>query len=330
MLLDMETTLEVHPFIRPIRLRPYSHAVTYETFGLGEALEELVAVARYEHVTRAAESLGIPQPTLSRSMSRLSQAVGTPLLQRDGRGVRLTRHGRILAAASERALAEVLAGVRAVRAEIDPDSGTVVLGFLHSMGPLLVPTLLRSFAARHPGIRVQIRQGSADDLVTQLVLGRIDLCLVAPTPPRRGQIRFRALADQPLVLLVPDGHRLASRTHIRLRELAGEPLITLTHGYGLRAITDRLLTKAGVSTEYGFEAQEMTTAAGFVAAGLGLALLPAGAQVEDTTELAIVDDGASRTISLVWSGDDTGNAPVQALRRHLIDEAPAKLAPPPT
>ena len=71
--------------------------MVYESFGLAEGLEQLVAVGTFGQITLAAEHLGIPQPTLSRSLARLSEQLGVPLLQRDGRGIRLTRHGLILA-----------------------------------------------------------------------------------------------------------------------------------------------------------------------------------------------------------------------------------------
>ena len=91
--------------------------MAYESFGLAESLEQLCAIAEFGQITIAAQHLGIPQPTLSRAMARVSHDLGTPLLQKDGRGVRLTRHGELLASSARRALDELLSGVRAVRAE---------------------------------------------------------------------------------------------------------------------------------------------------------------------------------------------------------------------
>src|ERR1700712_5624222 len=139
--------------------------MTYETFGLAEGIEQLVAIAEYGQITLAAKHLGTPQPPLSRSLARLSAELGTPLLQRDGRGVRLTRHGELLAASARRALEEVLAGVRAVRAEADPATGTVILGFLHSLGPSVIPALLRGFRQQSPHVIVRLIQDSAQALI---------------------------------------------------------------------------------------------------------------------------------------------------------------------
>src|ERR1700712_4857971 len=161
----------------------YNHAMAYETHGLADGLEQLAAVAEFGQITVAAQHLGIPQPTLSRSLSRLSAELGTPLLQRDGRGVRLTRHGELLAASSRRALDELLSGVRAVRAESDPRTGTVILGFLHSLGPLVIPALLRGFRQDHPHVTVRLIQDSADKLIGLVPNGAADLVLAAPIPP---------------------------------------------------------------------------------------------------------------------------------------------------
>lgn len=101
------------------------------------------------NVTRAAAELGIPQPTASRRIAALGQALGAPLTVPQGRGVRLTRAGRLLADAAERAVDLLSDGVRRASEEIDPERGHVVLGFLHLLGRSLVPSLLADFRASH-------------------------------------------------------------------------------------------------------------------------------------------------------------------------------------
>ncbi|SDO25442.1 DNA-binding transcriptional regulator, LysR family [Nakamurella panacisegetis] len=295
--------------------------MTYESFGLATTLEQLTAIAEFGQITAAAQHLGIPQPTLSRAMARLSRDLGTPLLQKDGRGVRLTRHGELLAASAGRALDELMAGVRAVRAEADPSTGTVILGFLHSLGPLVVPALLRGFRREYPGVTVRLVQDSADGLLRRIPGGGVDLVLAAPVPgdPRW---RSRPLAEQPLALLVPDGDELAQATTVGVSDLAGRELITLAAGYGVRTITDQLLQAAGIPRSYAFESQEMTTAAGLVAAGLGIAILPPGNEVPGTRARPLSDPAASRTLSLAWSADRELSPPGRHLRSHLIRFAP--------
>lgn len=305
-------------------------AMAYETNGLAPGLEELVAVARHQHVTRAAEQLGVPQPTLSRSLARLSAELGAPLLRRDGRGVRLTRQGQLLAEHAERALDDLKAGIRALRADTDPDTGTVVLGFLHSMGPTVVPALLRSFRHSHPGVTVLLVQDAAEELLDGTVTGRVDVCVSSAAPgdgAGHPRLRMHTLAEQPLTLLVPTEHRLAGRGRVGLTDVADEPLITMAPGYGLRALTDNLLRAAELPVRYIYESQELSTAAGLVAAGLGVALVPAGAGVPGTVELSLDDPAATRTIVLACSADRPLFAPARNLRRHIAAMAPPLLRP---
>ena len=291
-----------------------------------DGVEQLVAVANFGQITAAADDLGMPQPTLSRAIARLSAAVGTPLVQSQGRGVILTRHGELLAAHGRRALAEMAAGVRAVRDEIDPDSGTVVLAFLHSLGPSVIPALLKGFRRAHPRVTVQLTQDSAAVIQQLVVDGAADLVLAAPIPDDHPSLEARALAEQPLILLVPRHHRLSTHSTVSLPELAGLELITLAAGYGVRTITDALLRSSGVPLKYAFESQEMTTAAGLVAAGLGVAILPPGNRVPGTAEVIINHPEATRTISLAWPRHRALTLPAVALREYLLVNAPELLA----
>ena len=126
---------------------------------------------------------------------------------------------------------------------------------------------------------------------------------------------------------MPDGDELATKKSVGLSDLAGRELITLAAGYGVRTITDQLLRASGIPLVYAFESQEMTTAAGLVAAGLGIAILPPGNEVAGTRARPLSDPAASRTLSLAWSTERDLSPPAVHLRDHLIRFAPALLAP---
>lgn len=148
-------------------------------------LRQFLVVAHEEHLTRAADVLGIPQPTLSRSIARLEAELGVPLFTRPGRSIRLTRHGRFLCESAERAVAPLSASLRGLIDEADPARGRVALGFLHTLGGEAVPRLLRDFRAQHPQVRFALVQGNGHTLLSRLRDGEIDLCLTAPLPARR-------------------------------------------------------------------------------------------------------------------------------------------------
>ena len=171
-------------------------------------LRQFVVVAREQHLTRAAELLGVPQPTLSRSMSRLEAELGVALFDRPGRSIRLTRHGRVLLDAAERSMATLAATLDRITGESDPARGRVALGFLHTLGGEMVPGLLRDFRAERPLVQFGLVQDNAHGLLARLRAGEIDLCLTAPLPDGP-QLRAHALTEQRIDLFVPVGHRFA-------------------------------------------------------------------------------------------------------------------------
>jgi DNA-binding transcriptional LysR family regulator len=286
---------------------------------LAPRLAQFAAVARHEHVTRAAWELGVPQSTLSRAMVRLELDLGVTLFARRGRNVSLTRAGRTFLAAAERALAEVERSAESVRAEGDPEAGRVAFGFLHTLGSETVPTLLREFRAGHPRVRFQLVQTYGEALLERLRTGELDLCLTSPVPDASDLVT-RRLDEQRLLLVVPDGHRLADRKRIRLAEAATELFVTLEQGFGLRRITDALCEEAGFRPRIAFEGEEAETLRGLVAAGLGVALLPPPAVARPgVVELSVTAPRAAREIGVAWLAGHPGTPPVAAFKQFLLD-----------
>ncbi|WP_461142803.1 LysR family transcriptional regulator [Salinifilum aidingensis] len=267
---------------------------------LAPALAVLRAVAAEGHLTRAGERLGMPQPTVSRTLARLAEHVGHPLLVHRGRGVELTRAGEQLAASAEEALRTLENGCRRVVEDLDPERGRVALGFQHTMGSSLVPPLLRDFRDRHPQVRFDLSQGPRDELVERTATGDLDLCLVAPLPDS-DHWNTAPLRTEPLVLVLHAEHRLHRRKRLRLADAAEEEFIMIRHGYGMRRIITTLAERAGVAPRIAFEVDDVDTVRGLVAAGLGIALLPEAetAPLPGTVEVPL-HPPAHRTIGLAW------------------------------
>jgi len=121
-------------------------------------LRRFVTLARAEHLTAAADELGIPQPSLSRSLRRVEEAFGARLFEREHRGLRLNPHGRLVLAAAADATTALDAAREQIAQLDDPESGTVRLAFLHSVATTLVPQLLRAYRQEAPGVRFALRQ----------------------------------------------------------------------------------------------------------------------------------------------------------------------------
>jgi DNA-binding transcriptional LysR family regulator len=289
-----------------------------DELSLAPKLAVLRALNQEEHVTRVAELVGLPQPTVSRWLAGMGEELGAPIVQRTGRRVRLTRAGRLLAEAAERSMAVLEAGYRHAEEEVDPERGLVVLGFLHMLGRSVVPELVRGFREQHPHVRFRLVQNSRQAVLDHLARGEIDLALVSP-PPDDPEVETAVLHEQELVLVVPSSHRLADRASVRIAELADEEFVVLEHGFGLRQITDDLCAAAGFTPRVTFEGQEIETLRGLAGAGLGVALLTRAdlAPTSDLVELPITPR-ATRTFGLGWPAAHPLPPAVQAFRDHAL------------
>ncbi|MFJ8788104.1 LysR family transcriptional regulator [Streptomyces sp. NPDC102462] len=304
------------------RLSPSSDTedMTDMTRLLTPRLAYFAAVARTEHVTRAALEAQVPQSTLSRAMVRLEQDLGVDLFARRGRTLSLTPAGRTFLASVERALAEIGRAADEVRADADPASGKVAFGFLHTLGAETVPGLIHAFRADHPRVRFSLVQNYGEAMLEGLRAGDLDLCLTSPVPDAPDLVA-RRLDEQKLRLVVPADHRLAGRRRIRLAEAADEVFVTLEPGYGLRRITDAVCKEAGFKPRIAFEGEEAETLRGLVAAGLGVALLPPPAVPRPgVVELTVTAPRAVREIGVAWLDGHPDTPPVAAFKKFLLSK----------
>lgn len=250
---------------------------------------------------------GVSQSALSRRLAKLEHSVGVELFDRRGRNLVVNQRGTVLAQTAERTRDTWRAGVEEVRRLVDPERGTVRLGFMHSLGTWLVPTLLREFRAEHPSMDFDLVQGAALDLVSQVTDGTVDLAIVGPRPVEQvdsGQVGWEQLAEQQLGLAVPADHRWATRDSMDFAEAAGEPFIAMLEGYGTRLLLDTLAADHGFRPRLVFESMELTTVAGLVTAGLGVALLPLGDPNLQMAGMSVIrlDTARVRELGIVWSG----------------------------
>ncbi|KDN81235.1 LysR family transcriptional regulator [Kitasatospora cheerisanensis] len=234
------------------------------------ALRQFLVVARLEHLSRAAEELRVAQPSLSRTVARLEEELGTPLFDRGGR-LRLNEAGRLFRGYAERALGELEAGRRAVAEAAGDGFGTVRLAsetFLTFTAPLA------AYKRAHPAAEVELRQLPADLMARRLRSHEVDLC-VASQPVDGEGLHSAPLLDEPVWLAVPDGHPLAGRRAVALAELAPLPFITARPGHWNRRLLDHLFTTLGRPPRIVCESDELAAVADLISAGLGVGLIPA-------------------------------------------------------
>jgi DNA-binding transcriptional LysR family regulator len=263
-----------------------------------------VAVIEEQHMRRAAERLGVPQPTVSVVMRRLADAIGTPLVQARGRGIVATEAGRAFLPAAQEALTHLGAARQDLQEVIDPDRGRVALGFGHSSGPRDVPLLLDAFLAAYPDISFTLKQGGAPALLDQMRRGALDVVVVAPMPLPDDRLESLVLAEERLCLVVASDHRFAKRASVDLQQAAAEKFVGLTPEHGLRQLFDTLCERAGFVPRLAFEGEEHETLRGLVRAGLGIAVLPRAKHTDPAlVEITLRDPAARRHVGAVWQKD---------------------------
>lgn len=236
-------------------------------------LEYFVALAHIKNFTKAAKSLNVSQPALSRSISRLEKDLNIPLFIRDSRKVNLTQYGQTFLTYAERILQELETARQDITNMAEPDSGVVNLSFMHSLGVYLVPELLKEFRKIYPKIQFRLSQNHSFLLSKQLFKGESDLCLCS-SPINSESIAWVPLLTEELFIIVPSTHRLAHRSSINITEVASEPFITLKPMYGLRTKTEHIFEVASIRPKIRFEGDEIVTVASLVAANLGVSLVP--------------------------------------------------------
>jgi DNA-binding transcriptional LysR family regulator len=158
-----------------------------------DALRWLQQVADGTTVTEVSDTEGVTQSGVSRALARLEAQIGTPLLRRSGRTLRMTHAGAVFKPHLDALLHHLDDGIAAVSQLIDPDTGTVALAFQQSLGTWLVPDLARSFRAAHPGVRFQLTQ-VRDELNSAALDGGSRSRDRLPAPARRGRAHAAALA----------------------------------------------------------------------------------------------------------------------------------------
>ncbi|MFP5313618.1 MAG: LysR family transcriptional regulator [Actinomycetes bacterium] len=302
-------------------------------------LPVLAELGRTEHVTETAELLGVPQSTVSRALARASAAVGTELLARDGRGVRLTPAAHTLLPYIEQALAEFQAGLDLVRNESEVVRGTVSVAFQHTFGEATLPLLISAYRAEYPGAGFRLSQGARNKCLEELVSGDADLALTAPVAPPGRNLDSAPLYREPLRLVVHHAHPLARQRTARVADVRKEPFVALGTGYGLRSLTDALFREAGYRPRIAFESQDSHTVRGLVSAGLGVSILPPIGQAPgripgpETGDLGWVEvpldsELAFRDVGVSWRRRKPGTepAPARLFRDLVVEKGPALLA----
>ncbi|MDQ0954120.1 DNA-binding transcriptional LysR family regulator [Streptomyces phaeochromogenes] len=243
-----------------------------------ERLRTLDALARHGSVSGAAEGLHVTTSAVSQQMSKLEREVGQRLLAKNGRGVRLTDAGRLLADHAARILSQVELAQSDLEAQRGQVMGELRLSAFPTAARGLFPTALAALRAEHPGLRVRSRELEPEIGVAWVTRGDLDVAVVLdwynkPLPLPDGLVKA-SLLDDPTDLALPLGHRLAERSEVDLEDFVDDEWIAWDEGEFCHEWLLFTLRGKGIEPVIAHRAEEHHTQLAMVAAGLGVCVAP--------------------------------------------------------
>lgn len=237
-------------------------------------LRVFLAVARQQHFRRAAESLHLSQPAVSRHIAELESELGLKLFDRNTREVVPTEAGRYLESAIGRVLDELEGVLAYVHSESERRRGKVHVASVPTLSAGLVPQCIADCARRFPDLAIQLHDQAQTMVLDSVRGGEVDFGL-AIEPPDTGEFDTELLLRDPFMLVCRPDHPLASLDRVPWRKLQAHPLILLDYSSGSRRLIDQVFARRGIEPIVVQQTGHTHTAFRMVEAGLGISVSPA-------------------------------------------------------
>ncbi len=236
-------------------------------------LRYFVALADTGHFGKAADRCFVSQPTLSAQIKKLENYLGVQLIERQPRRVTLTETGAKILPLARRMLEESDEIVALARNEHDPLSGKLKVALIPTIGPYLLPLVMRKLRKHLPRLKLMLYEYQTQPLLERLRSGDIELGILALPVPLDG-LEARELYDEAFTVAVPNNSELAKKTSLRTEDLNGETVLLLEDGHCLRDQALDVCSRVEVKESEDYRATSLETLRQMVAAGLGITLLP--------------------------------------------------------
>lgn len=236
-------------------------------------LRALIAVAEGKSFLRAAEQLHLSQPALSRRVQKLEAMVGTPLLERTTRSVRLTPAGQEIVPLLRRLIEEIDSSLMGMMALGERRAGRLTVASIPSATVRFLPNVLEQFGREYRNVRVRVLDLSATECAEAVRTGEAEFAITLPVLSD-ADLLFEPLTDDPYGLICRRDDPLADMPAPGWADLAGMRLVTVHMGSGNRTALDAGLARAGIELRWFYEVTRLTSALALVQAGLGPSVLP--------------------------------------------------------
>lgn len=288
-----------------------------------ERLRTLDALSRHGSVSGAAEGLHITTSAVSQQMSKLEREVGQQLLAKNGRGVRLTDAGRLLAEHAARILSQVELAQSDLEAQRGKVVGELRLAAFPTGARGLFPPALSALRAEHPALRVRSCELEPEKGIAGVIRGDLDLAVVLdwynkPMALPEGLVKAHIL-DDPADVAMPAGHRLAGRDEVDLAEFAEDEWITWGEGEFCHEWLMFTLRSKGIEPLVGHRAPETHTQLALVAAGLGVCIAPLLGRhpMPEAVVTVPLKQRVRRHVYVIWRADADRRPSIRAAVRAL-------------
>ena len=266
-------------------------------------LRQFVVLATELNYRKAAARLHMTQPPLSVAIKRLETEIGADLFERDRLGVRLTVAGGAFLREAKRLLEGADAALQAARDAAEGRMGALRVCAVPSAALHLLPRMLPEFTQRFPHIRLRLSSGSTVSILAGLQRGELDAAFLVPPASGVPGIAITALRRERLVLAVPAGHRVAGMKQVRLSNLTDETLVTLAHSDspGFAGEIVAACQRAGFHPRVLQESSHALISLPLIAAGLGIAIVPAALRRIAIDNVAYVDLADESDLPLTYA-----------------------------
>jgi DNA-binding transcriptional LysR family regulator len=216
----------------------------------------------------------------------------------------MTEAGELLVARSRRVLAELEAASAELQGLRGVQTGRVLVGALHTMGPVDLALVLAEYHRRHPAVELTVREQSSEELAEMLRVDELDLAFLSVTERIESHgLGLHQLVSEELVVILPCDHHLAGSAEVRMADLAGEQFISFREGARLRELLTGAGRSAGFEPRVKLESNEARRIRRLVSRGMGVAILPWSDAVDpgaDVAVAALVEPSLRRDITMAW------------------------------
>ncbi len=284
-------------------------------------LESFCAVARTASFTRAAEELGVAQPSLSEQIKKLEGTLGAPLFERLSRRIELTPLGEALLPKARALLEDAASLPLMLDALREGVRGDLRIGAIPTMLPYFLAPRLRKFVDAFPEVNIHLREATTPELIEQIQDGVLDIAILSVPVEGQGLV-MSELYREPLFLAVPNDHAFAGVATVDLRQLATERLLVLKEGHCLRDEALTVCQRARARFAGQFEADQFASIFELIRSGFGVSIVPEMArQSAQGCCLIPIDQKASRRVGFIRLERHYVSKPIEAFIGFLREAA---------